>query len=171
MADDSPKTDPQNPGATGDDGGTPPTPPATNPQGSGPATDDDETVTLKKSDYKNLQAQRDRANQQNRDSEEFLEELAAERAIKSFLKENKDKYPDVKYADIKHVTPANLEVEAARVQRRLEDHAQAKIMNIEKATAPVLSPQEKEARLKELKEKGGADAFEQMLDLRLPSNA
>lgn len=165
MANDSPTTDPQNPGATDDD--APASPAATNSQGGGAATDDEEVVTLKKSDYKNLVSARDRANENDRTSQEFLEEIAAERSIKAFLKENKEKFPDVKFADLQHATPATLEAEAARVQRRLEDHAQNRIMNIEKATAPVLSPEQREAELKKLKESNDPAAFEKMAELRM----
>ena len=163
---DDPKTPPENPVQTGDEGNTPPaaTPPA---KDSGAATEGDKTVTLKESDYKNLVSQRDRNANEATANQEFMLTLAKEREIDSFLEKNKEKYPDVTRADLMYLDdPDALEEAATAMQRRLEDHVQAKLLDVEKTNAPILSPEERKERLKKLKGSGDPQAFEKMVDLR-----
>jgi hypothetical protein len=160
----TPETPPANTTPPATSGATPPaTPPATN--------EGDESITLTKKDYNNLISQRDKATNAARSSEgqqAFLESLAQEKSVKDFLNENKDSYPDLNPEDLSHVwDPDQLKDEADRIQRRLQDHAQAKIMSVEQSTAPVLSPVERAEKLKQLKESGDPNAFEKMLNLRL----
>lgn len=165
---DDPKTPPADPAKTGDDApqGTPPA--ATPPEkGQGAATEGDDTITLKKEDYKNLVSQRDRNANEANANQEFMLTLAKEREIDSFLKENKEKFPDVTRQDLMYLDdPDALEDAAVAMQRRLEDHVQAKLLDVQKTSAPILSPEERSQRLKKLKNSGDPQAFEKMVDLR-----
>jgi hypothetical protein len=163
----NPKTDPQNPGATGDGGQTPPA--ATNQNdGGGAATDGDEMISVKKSDYNNLISARDRNFDDAARQSAFIESMAQEKGINTFLNDNKDKYPDLTFEDLKHVEdPADLEEVASRMQRRLEDHAQSKILNIENPKPPTMSPEDRAAKEAEIMKNGGPDAWEKVLALRM----
>ncbi len=149
------------------------TPGATPPKGGAPATNEDGTVTLSAQDYKNLVSQRDKANnaaKSNEGQEAFIEQMAQERAIKDFLKTNKKDYPDLTSADLAHIwDPEQLKPEADRLQRRLQDHAQSKLESIENTPVPVLSPQQRKEQEDQLKKNKPSDAFEQMVNLRMPA--
>lgn len=165
----NPEQTPPNEPAGTDGGEQKATPPAATqePKGQGGATDGEETVTLKKEDYNNLISQRDRANNSNAENDAFIGQIAQERAIDSFLEENKKDYPDVKRDDLMHLEdPDMLESEAKRIQRRLQDHAQAKLLDVQQTTAPLLSPEERAQRLKKLKSSPGNDAFDQMIETK-----
>lgn len=147
------------------------TPPPATPPADPPATNEDETVTVKKSDYDNLVSQRDRANEAAKSAkgqEAFVEQLAQERSIKEFLKDNKKDFPDLKPSDLAHVwDPDQIKPEAERLQRRLQDHAQARLDSIEQTTAPVLSPQERAEKLAQLKKNPGPKAFDAMVGVKM----
>lgn len=161
------------PPAPGND--TPPAPAnpsATNPQGQGSATGEpgDETITLKKSDYNNLISKRDSNHQQLDDANSFIESIAQERGINNFLQENKEKYPDIAFDDLAHVTdPADLEKEADRLQTRLQKHAQDKLLEIENAGPPRETPDQRAAREAELAKNPGRGSLEQVIAGRLAS--
>ena len=162
MDDSDPKTQPQNPGATGGD-----EPAATIPQGSGGATDDSKTVTLSESDYKNLISQRDRANNTNMESESFLLTLAKEREIDTFLEQHKVDYPDLTREDLMSADdPSELEELAKSRQEAIERVVQKRLLDVQVSTAPLLSPQEKAAKLKALKQNPGSQSFQEMLKLQ-----
>jgi hypothetical protein len=149
-----PKTDPQNPAPT--DGNTPP---ATDPKGKGTATDGDEVVTLKKSDYNKLVSQRDRNAEQLRQNsaqDAFVMELAVERTINKFLTENKDKFPDLTAEDLMNVDdPDELDAVATRIQNNISKKVQEKLESVQIKETPKLSEQERAEKLDNLrKEKG-----------------
>lgn len=145
---------------------TPPANPADDKGASQPptngagATPDEETVTLKKKDYNNLLSQRDKANNDKQSQDAFLGEIAQERYISDFLAKNKEKYPDISAEDLKHVLdPEQMDAEAARLQDRLNSHAQAKLLEIENPTPVRETPDERNAREAELKKKPGKDTL------------
>lgn len=162
MSDIVPTTDGDQPAGTGGDQ------PAATPQPtSTPAATDDKTVTLSEADYKNLIAQRDRANNTNQELEDSVTDILKEREINKFLKGNAEKFPDVTADDLMLASsPDELEEIAARQQRRIEDAVQAKLLSTQKATAPVLSPQERAAELKKLKDSPDSNSFGRMLELQ-----
>ncbi len=159
------------PGATG---GEQPT--ATNPQGQ-PAASGEKNVPegyelIRTEDKNNLIAARDRANGRSQDSEEFLQELAKERAVNSFLEENKEDFPDISADDLMNVYATNvdeLKAEATRMQQRYEQIKQNALKNVQTATPPSMSPADKAARLKALKENPNRSSFSEMVNLRTSS--
>lgn len=162
MDNSDPMTPSQDPGATGADPAA-----ATNPQGSDGATDDSKTVTLSESDYKNLISQRDRANNNNVESESFLLTLAKEREIDTFLEQHKADYPDLTRDDLMSADdPAELEELAKSRQEAIERVVQKRLLDVQVSTAPQLSPQEKAAKLKALKQNPGSSSFQEMLKLQ-----
>jgi len=162
MNDIVPTTDGDQPAGTGGDQ------PAATPQPTSTlAATDDKTVTLSEADYKNLIAQRDRANNTNQELEDSVTDILKEREINKFLKGNAEKFPDVTADDLMLASsPDELEEIAARQQRRIEDAVQAKLLSTQKATAPVLSPQERAAELKKLKDSPDSNSFGRMLELQ-----
>ena len=66
-------------------GGTDGNPPAATPPSSPTPATDDKTVTLSETDYKNLVAARDRANNANSDLEDSVTDILKEREINKFL--------------------------------------------------------------------------------------
>lgn len=157
-----------NPGATG---GQQPT--ATNPQGQ-PAASGEQHVPegyelIRTEDKNNLVSARDKANQENGAQGEFLQEIAKERAVGNFLKENSADYPDVTQDDLMNVFATNeeeLKTEATRMQQRYEQVAQNRLKSMEKATAPTMSPADKAARLKALKDNPSRSSFGEMVNLQ-----
>ncbi|CAB4155696.1 hypothetical protein UFOVP667_17 [uncultured Caudovirales phage] len=162
MSDIVPKTDGDQPAGTGGDQ------PAATPQPtSTPAATDDKTVTLSEADYKNLIAQRDRANNTNSDLEDSVTDILKEREINKFLKSNGEKFPDITADDLMQAnSPEELETLAAKQQRRVEDAVQKKLLEVQKASAPVLSPEERATELKKLKENPSSQSFGRMLELQ-----
>lgn len=160
---------------TGDDpaGATGGIPAATNPQATSTATDD-ETVTIKKSDYNNLIGQRDRANNDNGELNDTVLTLAEEREerikkemIGDFLEQNKQKFPDLTSDDLMSArSPEELETLAAQRQRRYEDVVQEKLLKVQKTDAPILSPEDRAAELKKLKENPSKGSFGKFLELQ-----
>lgn len=167
MSDTSSKTPPVEPGATDPSGS------ATNPDGKGGATED-ETVTLSKKDYNNLIAQRDRANNTNKEDQDLLASLAQDKDyrekveyIDDWLESNKEKYPDVTRDDLLFISdPDQIETAAKKRQRRYEDVLQDKLKSVQKAKLPVLTPEQREQEEKKLKENPSKGAFGKMLSLR-----
>lgn len=153
------------PAAPGTGGDNPTATPPANP--ANPTATDDKTVTLSETDYKNLIAQRDRANNANSDLEDSVTDILKEREINKFLTSNKEKFPDVTADDLMIASsPDELEAVATKQQRRIEDAVQAKLLSTQKATAPVLSPQERAAELEKLKKNPGSGSFGRMLELQ-----
>lgn len=162
MSDTVPMTDETQPGATGGE-----EPAATNPQGNSAATDDGDHVTLSQEDYKNLIAARDRANNSASQSEEFVLTLAKERQIGDFLEQNKEKYPDLTKEDLMSASdPDELEELATSRQNAYDRVVQKKLLEVQNATPPSLSPQEKAEKLRALKKNPGSGSFQQMLDIQ-----
>lgn len=178
----NPQTAPtEAPAGTGD-GSTPPaaTPPTTAP---GAATENPSATPPAADPVKPVVAQRDKANEEKRQLQsendemreriEFLESVANENikkeAIGKFLTENKEKYPDLTFDDLSHIrTFEEMETEADRLQRRLQDHAQAKILEIEQnPQGPPLSPEQRAEKEKQLMEQGGKSALAGAIALRL----
>lgn len=144
-----PKQDPQGTG-----GDQPPANPQPDPE---PAShgDDDEYIKVKKSSYKKMQSDSTKTFERLRDVEAWASERAQKDAIGEFLEEKKSDFPDVTLADLMHVgDPDELEEVAGTVQRRLDDHAQNKLKNVQKAQRPQQTPEQKSQRLKKAKEKG-----------------
>lgn len=170
MAENQPATPPNDPAGTG--GGDPQdTPPAATQEPpkdeSGATKDGEKTITLKESDYKNLISQRDKNANEASANSEFVLTLAKEREIDSFLEQNKEKFPDVQRKDLMYLDdPEMLEEAAGQMQARLDDHAQAKLKDVQTTTAPILSPEERTAQLKKLKSSDDPQAFEKMVELR-----
>lgn len=170
MAEESQQTPPnQNPEGT-DGKQEQPAPAATQPQGqAGAATDDDEMVSIRKSDLKNLQSQRDSNHERARVIEQHVIEDMQRKDISSFLDEpeNKKKFPDVSVDDLMVADdPEQFASIAGQTQARIDDAVQRRLADTEKATTPVLSPEERSAQEKKLKSNPGSGSFQRMLDLR-----
>lgn len=162
MSDSVPTTDGEQPVETGGEN-----PAATQPQGDPAATDDSDNVTLSKEDYKNLVAARDRANNTASNSEEFLLTLAKEREIGDFLEKHKDKYPDISKDDLMSAdSPEELEELATSRQDAYNRVVQKRLSEVQTATPPRLSPQEKSEQLKQLRKNPGSDSFQKMLEVQ-----
>lgn len=148
-------------------------PAATQPQGA-PAATEDTTVTLKKEDYNNLIAQRDRATNAKGELDDTVLTLAQEREVRikseligEFLVENKDKYPDLTSEDLMSAdSPEELETLAVKRQRRYEDVVQDKLLKVQKAEAPSLSPEDRATALNKLKENPDKGSFGKFLKLQ-----
>lgn len=116
-----------------------------------------------------LQSQRDKLQNKVSMLESFLEPIAVERAVDSFLSENKDKYPDLTRDDLMNVSdisPEYLDKEAARLQTRLQEHAQKKILEIENPKVPDMTLDERNAEIDKLRNSKDPNAFQKMLRLR-----
>lgn len=139
---------------------------------------------------KELVAQRDRANQLLKDNgidpksgkkietppagdagesrDDFLAELYQERYINGFLKDNKDKYPDVTLDDLKLAnSPSQVQAEAERVQKRIEDATKAKLEAVQIADqTPKLTDSQIDEQVEELKKSNDPKKFQKMVALR-----
>jgi hypothetical protein len=124
---------------------------------------DEKTITLKESDYKNLISQRDRANSTSAATEAWVMEQAKKQDVRAFIKENKDKYPDVSVDDLMAAEDEDQLPEIAkRTQRRIDDAVQSKLKTLNSATAPELTPEQRAEKRKALTGKDRPnDAFEQ----------
>jgi hypothetical protein len=172
MADTDQNTVPQNPGGTGEgSGGQPPAvPPVATPpeKGSGAASDDNKTVTLNKDDYNKLVGQRDSNHEELSTAMSYIEGQARKDGIDKFLKDSKNDYPDLSPDDLSHVDdPRLLETEAKRLQTRLQEHAQAKILEIENPQPFRESAEARTAREAELAKTPGTDAWAKVLEGRM----
>lgn len=166
MADQNQETTPQNPAPTGAEV-TPAA--ATVPEpGGGAATVEDEMVTMSKKDRDALVAARDRSNETASQQSNFIEQIAREKGINEFLTTNKEKYPDLSADDLSHVDdPADLETEAARVQQRLDTHAQAKILEIENSAVPKITPEQQAEIEADAAKNPGAKSWSKVLAGRM----
>lgn len=166
MSEAAPTTGGEQPAGTG---GSNPT--ATPPQGT-PTAPEGSAIPegyelIRTEDKNNLVAARDRSNNANSDLEDSVTDILKEREINKFLKGNAEKFPDVTVDDLMLAnSPEELEDIATRQQRRIEDAVQAKLLSTQKATAPVLSPQERAAELKKLKDSPNDQSFGRMLELQ-----
>lgn len=161
MADQPPNTPPTPPVE-------PEAPPSATPPPKAPdgASDDDELVTIKKSDLKKMQSQRDGNYERARQTEYQVALMAQEKDIEKFLSTNKEKFPDVKTEDLLDAESAeDFEKFAAQTQTRIDEAAQRRLGDLQKAQTPVLSPKEKAEQLKKLKENPGSSSFQKMLEL------
>lgn len=171
MAEESQQTPPNtNPEGTDGKQAETPAPAATQPQGqSGAATDDDEMVSIRKSDLKNLQSQRDSNHERARVIEQHVIEDMQRKDIGSFLDdpENKKKFPDVTVDDLMVADdPEQFVSIAGQTQARIDDAVQKRLADTEKATTPVLSPDERAQREKKLKSNPSSGSFREMVELR-----
>lgn len=135
----------------------------------------DETVTLSKKDHSELVSQRDRANEEIRKLKEsgnsendLMYEIAKERGIDQFLKENKEKYPDVTADDLKFLDdPEQLEAAASHLQSTINDRVQKKLSDVQVADErPQLSEEDRKKKLAALEKSDSPDKFEQMVNLQ-----
>ncbi len=167
MADEGQQTPPtQNPEETGGE-----EPAATQPQGQqGAATDDDEMTTISTKDLRALQSQRDRNHETARATEQVVMEMAQKQDINEFLSdaENKKKFPDVETSDLMAAeSPEEFEALAGQTQARIDKAAQRRLADIEKATDPEISPEEKAAQLKKLRANPSTGSLEQAIELKM----
>lgn len=122
---------------------------------------------IRTEDKNNLVSARDRSNNASSDLEDSVTDILKEREIEKFLKSNAEKFPDITADDLMLAnSPAELEDLATKQQRRVEDAVQKKLLDVQKAQAPVLSPQERAAELKKLKDSPGSGSFGRMLELQ-----
>lgn len=165
MAEEKSQTPPNDQAGT-DDGKTPPaaTPPVDD---QGAATDDDdEVVSIKKKDLKALQSGRDKNHERARQTEYQVAMMLLEKDANKFLETNKEKFPDVKAEDLFDAEDdADFEKLAGQTQARIDEAAQRRLGDLQRSTTPTLSPQEKSAQLKKLKETPGSSSFQKMLEL------
>ena len=166
----SKQTDDTNADQTGADNAA-----ATGANSGSAATDNDDT--------KNVVSQRDRANEKAKTLEEENEELRSrlddleiaqglankEKAIKSFLKDKKDDFPDVIVDDLAAAgSPEEFEELAKSSQQRFNDHKDRVISEIEVAQdPPPLSLKDLQEKEKEIMEDDSiTDKFKAIMDLR-----
>jgi uncharacterized protein with WD repeat len=174
MADGDQATPTPNPAGT--DAGTTPAA-ATPPAGGAGATNDNSQVPegmrlISEQDYKNLQSARDRANNAAAANQDFVNELAKERTLDSFLSDNQEKFPDVKREDLMHLEdPEQVEAEADRIQKRLSAHAKEVVKNVQKVGPTTISPKDKAEQLKAIKANPGKDGFERAVKLQMTPTA
>lgn len=162
MAEDQ-STPPEAPAGTGDGNQTPPAATQTPPQEPAGASGDDETITLKKKDYNNLISQRDQAKNTSAATEAWVMEQAKKQDVRAWVKENKQKYPDVSIDDLMSAeSEEELPKIAERTQRRIDDAVQSKLKTMNSATAPELTPEQRTEKRKALTGNNRPnDAFEQ----------
>lgn len=166
------QTPPNPPAPTGGDDKTPPPAPDDNGKGGAP---DDEQVSISKKELdalqksqKDLLSQRDKANNDNSGSDAFVQQLAQERHIDQFLKDNAEDFPDVTRDDLMHVgDPDVLKDEAGRIQNRYKEVTQKNLKNLQIADQPNLTAAEKAAQLKKLRDNPDDDSFGKMVNLQL----
>lgn len=166
MSEAAPTTDGNQPVGTGGN-----QPAATPPQGQPAATEGSAIPEgyelIRTEDKNNLVSARDRSNNASSELEDSVTDILKEREIEKFLKSNAEKFPDITADDLMLAnSPAELEELAARQQRRVEDAVQKKLLDVQKASAPVLSPQERAAELKKLKDNPSTGSFTRMLELQ-----
>lgn len=176
-----PTTEPQSPAPTGAPV-APTTPPATDPKGSGAATEE-KTVTLSEKDYKNLVSSRDKSNQTVQTLQESVMDIQARQEydaknefLGNFLKENKDSFPDLTVDDLMDSDfdvddpkdlPEAVKAVATKKQRRFDDAVQSKLMNVQKVGQPTVSPEQRAEKEKSLKANPTKNSLKEALALRL----
>ncbi len=166
MSEAAPKTGGEQPAGTGGDNPTA-TPPTGTPTATEGSAIPDGYELIRTEDKNNLVSARDRSNNASSDLEDSVTDILKEREITKFLTSNKEKFPDVTADDLMIASsPEELETVATRQQRRVEDAVQKKLLEVQTASAPVLSPQERAAELKKLKDSPGSGSFGRMLELQ-----
>lgn len=150
--------------------GTDGKPAATPPKSTAPVTEGNTIPEgfelIRTEDKTNLISARDRANNISADSEGYVATLAKREGIDDFLKEHTTDYPDVTRDDLMHLDdPEALDAEAKRIQRRLEDAVQKKLMDVQQAGTPTLSPEDRAAELDRLKKNPSSGSFQRYLEL------
>ena len=142
----------------------------TNADNTDEATD---TITIKKDDYNQLVSDRDKnfnnADNAENEVEDLRAEIARDKEISKFLRDNKDDYPDVLDEDLTDATSnAEIEAIAKTTQERfnkIEQRALEKLQNV--PSPPPLTAEDKEQKVAALKERSlkGEDTFEEMLEI------
>lgn len=145
--------------------------PATPPTSTPPATEGNAIPEgfelIRTEDKTNLISARDRANNEALANADFVNTLAKERDIDTFLDSNKEKYPDLVRDDLMHASSVDeLETIAARTQKRYEDVVQEKLLKTQVADTPILSPAEKAAQIQKLKDNPGSASFQKALEVK-----
>lgn len=149
------------------------------------ASGDDEQVTLSVKDYKNLQSQRDSANEKlkkyesaksddddddssNSPYDNKLVDILKEREIDNFLNDNKEKYPDISREDLMFLDdPDKLDKAANHLQTSINEKVQQKISNVQIAdNRPQLSAKDINKQIDQLENSNDPQAFEKMVDLK-----
>lgn len=173
MAEESPKPTPSEaPGQTGGEQPAAPVP----PEAKGAVTGDDETVSISKSELEKLQksnkdllSQRDRNHESARATEATVAQMAQEKEVEKWLSdpEVKKKFPDVEVSDLMEypLDAEEFEKIAGQTQARIDKATNRRIADIERASAPSISPKDKSQRLKQLRENPGLGSFQEMLNL------
>lgn len=169
-----PRTQPDDGGAGTGSHSEPATQPNANggasDQGATPGQPDGETVTLKKEDYNNLVAQRDRANNRVKEDDEGYTELFG--AVNGLLKDKvvadmQKTYPDVPKEILEGAeSPEQMETLAKGFQQAVEKKQQENLQNLQQVTQPAMSDDERAAALKQAEKDGD---FEKMVELKKPS--
>lgn len=167
MAEESQKTPPEET-PTGTDGAQAPA--ATHSQAASEAvTGDGEMVTLSKKDHAELVSQRDRNHERARVVEQKVIEDMQKEDIQKFLAdpENKKKFPDVTVDDLMVANdPEEFAEISGQTQARIDSAVQTRLGDIERASDPVLSPEERAEQEKKLKNNPGSSSLESMIELR-----
>jgi hypothetical protein len=167
------QTPPTAPAGTGDGAQTPPAAPQT-PQGQGGTSD--EVVTIPKKELEGLQksnkdllSQRDKNANRAEATEAWVMEQAKKQDVSAWLKSNKAKFADVSVDDLMNAeSEEELPALAEKMQARIDKATQKKLLEIQTAGAPSLTPEQKAEKLAKLKGNNApTDAFEQMVDLQL----
>lgn len=134
-----------------------------------PAPADPAPASAPKDPTAKLQSQKDKlANQVSR-LEQFLEPIAVEREVDQFLATNKSKFPDLVREDLldaPDLSAAGLTAFATRLQTRLQEHAQAALHKIENPSAPVITIEDRNTQLQELKKDKGPGKFQKYMRLK-----
>lgn len=159
-----PKTEPVTPAPTG---GEPEkvAPAATEPKSKAPATE--ESVTLKKSDYQNLVAARDRSNEQLDQVTDAVVQMQKKTDIDLFLADNKEQFPDVVFDDLKYAeSPDQIEELAKSAQNRITVATQKRLEEVQLGRTPKMTPKDRATREADLKKNPGSKSFAEMVRLR-----
>lgn len=165
MAEEVKQTPPNEEPGTGNEPANPgsPTP------GAAPEDDDDEMVSIKKSSLKKLQSESTKNFERTRQVEYQQALMLQKEDIKDFLgnPENKEKFPDVHVDDLLDAeSEEDFEKLAGQTQKRIDEAAQRRLGDLQTAKTPTLTPQEKAAQLKKLKDNPGSPSFQKMLELQ-----
>ena len=96
-------------------------------------------------------------------------QLAKEREIGEWFKDNGKDYPDVTQDDLMYASsPDELETIAKRTQQRITEAVEKKLQDVEVADSrPRLSDKERNEQINSLRNSNDPDAFDKMVDLRL----
>jgi hypothetical protein len=168
MADQNIDTDSNDTNQTGEDQSS-----VTDTKGVESASQESDKITLSKEDYQNLVSQRDKNFGNSKELEEQIQDLTAtierEKYVKKFLKENKDKYPDIEPEDLEGATSPE-EVEAIAKDRqniyvKAEQKALENLKNVPQQ--PQMTEDERAKKAEDLlkRAQAGEDVFEEWANL------